>query len=126
MFFAIFPHKCGRIAQSCALSLILLLVLTLVTGSAVPLAAQDTSGPSNAQTPNAQQNPNQQDVPPEAGGPNGDTGPYAIPKKGEEEPPPPPPERPKKVPGMPDYSIHVDVPLVTVPEIGRASCRERV
>jgi VWFA-related protein len=77
--------------------------------SSIPAAvAQTQSGASSSQ------NPNQQEVPPEAGGPNGGTGPYAIPKKGEE-PPPPPPERPKKVEGMPDYSIHVDVPLVTVP-----------
>jgi VWFA-related protein len=62
-----------------------------------------------------QQNSNQQEAPPEAGGPKGDSGPYAMPKKGEEPPPPPPPERPKKIEGMPDYSIHVDVPLVTVP-----------
>src|SRR4051794_14207254 len=62
-----------------------------------------------------QQNSNQQEAPPEAGGPKGDSGPYAMPKKGEEPPPPPPPEKPKKVEGMPDYSIHVDVPLVTVP-----------
>ncbi len=91
-------------------------MLTLVTGSSLSLSAQNTSGQSpNTQAPTAQQNPNQQEVPPEAGGPNNDTGPYAIPKKGESEPPPPPPERPKKVAGMPDYSIRVDVPLVTVP-----------
>jgi len=65
-------------------------------------------------TSSTQQNPNQQEAPPEAGGPNGSTGPYAIPKK-TEEPPPPPVEKPKKIEGMPDYSIHVDVPLVTVP-----------
>jgi VWFA-related protein len=76
--------------------------------AAISAVGQDS--PSSS----ASQNPNQQDVPPEAGGPNGNTGPYAIPKKGEE-PPPPPPEKPKKVEGMPDYSIHVDVPLVTVP-----------
>jgi VWFA-related protein len=74
-------------------------------------AAQDQSG----QNSSTQQNPNQQEVPPEAGGPNGDAGPYAIPKKTEEPPPPPPPVRPKKTEGIPDYSIHVDVPLVTVP-----------
>lgn len=72
--------------------------------------AQDQSGQSSAQ-----QNPNQQEAPPEAGGPNSDNGPYAIPKKGAEAPPPPPPPRPKKIEGMPDYSIHVDVPVVTVP-----------
>lgn len=52
--------------------------------------------------------------PPEAGGPQGDVGPYAIPKK-KEEPPPPPPTKPKKIEGMPDYSIQVSVPLVEVP-----------
>jgi VWFA-related protein len=65
-------------------------------------AAQDTS-----------QNPNKQEAPPEAGGPEGDVGPYAVPKK-KEEPPPPPPEKPKKIEGMPDYSISVNVPLVNL------------
>ncbi|HMJ21176.1 MAG TPA: VWA domain-containing protein, partial [Terriglobales bacterium] len=55
-----------------------------------------------------------QEAPPEAGGPHSDVGPYAIPKKREEPPPPPPPAKPKKVEGMPDYSIKVDVPLVNV------------
>jgi len=48
-------------------------------------------------------------------GPQTDVGPYAIPKKKDEPPPPPPPEKPKKIEGMPDYSIHVDVPVVSVP-----------
>ncbi len=52
--------------------------------------------------------------PPAAGGPQTDVGPYAIPKK-KEEPPPPPPEKPKRIEGMPDYSLHVDVPLVQIP-----------
>jgi VWFA-related protein len=60
------------------------------------------------------QNPNQQPAPPEAGGPEGgELGPYAIPKK-KEEPPPPPPEKPKKIEGMPDYSIRVAVPVVNL------------
>ena len=61
------------------------------------------------------QNPNQQAPPPEAGGPTTDVGPYAIPRKKEEPPPPPPPTKPKKIEGMPDYSIQVNVPLVEVP-----------
>ena len=60
-------------------------------------------------------NGQQAEAPPAAGGPTDDVGPYAMPKKKEEPPPPPPPEKPKKVEGMPDYSIHVDVPLVEVP-----------
>ena len=58
-------------------------------------------------------NPNKQDAPPEAGGPQNDVGPYVIPKK-KEEPPPPAPEKPKKIENMPDYSIKVDVPVVTL------------
>jgi len=98
----------SRSAQFCAFLLTISLFLSVVGIAAIPAVGQDSTGSS------ASQNPNQQDVPPEAGGPNGNTGPYAIPKKGEE-PPPPPAEKPKKVEGMPDYSIHVDVPLVTVP-----------
>jgi VWFA-related protein len=56
-----------------------------------------------------------QDAPPEAGGPGGDIGPYAIPKKTREEaPPPPPPPTPKAAEGLPDYSIRVNAPLVNV------------
>src|SRR5579862_9222937 len=56
-----------------------------------------------------------QEVPDDAGGATGDVGPYAIPKKNPETPPPPPPPpTPKKVEGMPDYSIRVNAPLVNV------------
>jgi VWFA-related protein len=71
----------------------------------VPVWAQDQS-----QSPQ-----NGQPAPPEAGGPQGDVGPYAVPKKKDEPPPPPPPTKPKKIEGMPDYSIHVEVPVVTIP-----------
>jgi len=80
------------------------LAFTLLTSPI--FAQQDQSAPNSGD--------NQQNVPPEAGGPDTGVGPYAIPKK-KEEPPPPPPEKPKKIEGMPDYSIHVDVPTVTVP-----------
>ncbi len=80
-------------------------LLALVSAMPASAVSQQTSG---------QQNPNQQPAPPEAGGPQGgELGPYAIPKK-KEEPPPPPPEKPKKVEGMPDYSINVAVPLVNL------------
>jgi VWFA-related protein len=71
------------------------------------LRAQDQGAKPNSQNPNAQE------APPEAGGPQTEVGPYAVPKK-KEEPPPPPPEKPKKIEGMPDYSIRVDVPLVNL------------
>jgi VWFA-related protein len=83
-----------------------LALLMAITG--VLATAQDTS-----QQPPAPANPNKQDTPPAAGGPQSDVGPYAIPKK-KEEPPEPPPEKPKKIAGMPDYSIKVDVPVVNL------------
>jgi len=86
------------------LTLISLFCLMLWIGQSLLLSAQNQ--PSNS-------SPNKQDTPPEAGGPQTDVGPYAIPKK-KEEPPPPPPEKPKKIEGMPDYSIRVNVPLVNV------------
>jgi VWFA-related protein len=117
MFSTLCEGKSSRNAQFCACLLSFCLLLSLVSGSAIRVTAQEQSGqqPSDKEQKPDQQNPNQQEAPPEAGGPNSDTGPYAIPKKGEEPPPPPPPSRPKKVEGMPDYSIHVDVPLVTIP-----------
>jgi VWFA-related protein len=63
------------------------------------------------QTQSGQQQ--QQPEVPEAGGPAGDTGPMAIPKK-TEAPPPPPPPRPKTPVDSPSYSISVDVPLVSI------------
>jgi len=81
------------------------LCLMAVIGQSLPALAQDQTNSANV---------NQQAPPPEAGGPTTDVGPYAVPKK-KEEPPPPPPEKPKKIEGMPDYSIQVTVPLVQVP-----------
>jgi VWFA-related protein len=76
-----------------------------------------TTFPAPAQTQDTPQqppaNPNKQEAPPEAGGPQNDVGPYVVPKK-KEEPPPPAPEKPKKIEGMPDYSITVQVPLVNL------------
>jgi VWFA-related protein len=74
------------------------------------MAAVVVSGQNQSPAPSGQQ----QAPPPEAGGPTTDVGPYAIPKK-KDEPPPPPPTKPKKIEGMPDYSIQVTVPLVEVP-----------
>lgn len=54
-----------------------------------------------------------QQAPPAAGGPEGDIGPMAIPKKKEEAPEPPKPKV-KNPEGLPDYSLRVDVPLVSV------------
>ena len=81
--------------------------LVFLACSLVPASAQNQSSSGSNDSPN------KQDTPPEAGGPSTDVGPYAIPKK-KDQPPPPPPEKPKKIEGMPDYSIRVNVPLVNV------------
>jgi VWFA-related protein len=88
-----------------------LLVLIFGALAVAPAVSQDQSSQPPA---NSQQNPNKQDAPPDAGGPGSDVGPYAIPRKKDEPPPPPAPEKPKKIEGMPDYSIKVDVPLVNL------------
>ncbi len=90
-----------------AVSLTLLLV--------VPAGSGQSQGQSQTPPQTDDNGKPKQDVTPEAGGPGGDIGPYTIPKKTTEEaPPPPPPPTPKNVEGMPDYSIHVNAPLVNV------------
>jgi VWFA-related protein len=94
--------------------LMLAILLTLLCAVGFASAQDQPQAPASG---NTQDNSKpKQDVPPDAGGPSGDMGPYAIPKKAPEEapPPPPPPATPAKVEGMPDYSIKVNVPLVNV------------
>lgn len=106
MFSHHFQQLCSWLRQRLIAIALLALALEVLVWQAVPLRAQDQSAPAPA-------SPQKQEVPPEAGGPQSDVGPMAIPKR-KEEPPPPPPERPKKIENMPDYSIRVDVPLVNV------------
>ncbi len=78
-----------------------------------PAPAQQTPPAPAQQTPPA---PADQSSP-EAGGPGGDNGAIAIPKKNpENQPPPPPVEEPKvKNPaGLENFSLRVDVPVVTL------------
>ena len=105
------PSSCspGQKVAMRAISLFAVVCL-LLTSLMVPVAAQSQADQSS--TPQ-QQKPSET-APPEAGGPQGDIGPIAVPKKKEEPPPPPPPPAPRKIPGMPDYSIQVNVPLVTL------------
>lgn len=74
-----------------------------------------TSGSSSSSSQSQPKKPDQptQEAPAEAGGPTGDVGPIAVPKKKEEEPPPEPVKR-KPPEGLADYSMRVDVPLVNV------------
>ncbi|HTR66996.1 MAG TPA: VWA domain-containing protein [Terriglobales bacterium] len=105
-------RRAARFSGSPFVSICLVLLAMAVFGSQVkPVLAQSQSDSSSGASQTS--NPNQQEAPPEAGGPNDNVGPYAIPAK-KEPPPAPPPERPKKIENMPDYSIRVDVPLVNV------------
>jgi VWFA-related protein len=87
-------------------SLFTLASLLIFLGLAPAFAQDQTPAPDNGKP--------KQEAPPEAGGPGSDVGPYAIPKKAEAPPTPPPAPGPKRIEGMPDYSIKVNVPLVNV------------
>jgi VWFA-related protein len=86
--------------------------LSLVLGFAFASCAYA----QQSQTPPGQTSPQPTDnQTPEAGGPGGDNGAIALPKKSTEEKPPPPPAPKVTNPAdMANYSIHVDVPLVNV------------
>jgi VWFA-related protein len=84
-----------------------LLIATIAVVLGLSGQAQQTPSPPPSGKPS-------QPAPAEAGGPEGDIGPMAVPKKGET-PPEPKPQPPKKIEGMPDYSLRVDTALVQVP-----------
>lgn len=96
----------------------LALALCAILACSVPSWGQDQQSQAPASTSSTQTQNNgkpKQDAPPEAGGPDSNIGPYALPsKKSEEAPPLPPPVTPKKIEEMPDYSLKVSVPLVNV------------
>jgi VWFA-related protein len=106
MFFTPRLRFSGQLRKFFTISLLVGFPLGTLVSAPLPGRGQQSSS--------QQQNPNQQPAPPEAGGPEGgELGPYAIPKK-KDEPPPPPPDKPKKIEGMPDYSIKVAVPVVNL------------
>jgi len=79
--------------------------------AAVLLPAQDTNTQSGSQTPSTQK-PSEA-PPPEAGGPTGDVGPIAVPKK-KSEPPPVKEPKVKNPPELGNYSLRKDVALVSL------------
>ena len=87
-----------------------LLVLAALIGS--ELLAQGTPAQQQQQTPSQQQK--KPETPGEAGGPAGDIGPIAVPKK-TEEPPPDVPKPKSPTANTPTFSMSVDTSLVTVP-----------
>src|SRR5258708_17007270 len=79
--------------------------------SAILLPAQDSGAQNGAQTPSTQ---NHSETPPaEAGGPTGDVGPIAVPRK-KSEPPPLKEPKVKNPPEIGNYSVRKDVSLVSL------------
>ncbi len=104
-----FPHFLSLTtrARTAAAATVAVFALTL------SLSAWAQSTPENPQQQAPAAGQQQKPQVPEAGGPQGDVGPIALPKKKEE--PPPPPPKPKAPAGMPSYTITKDVGVVTVP-----------
>jgi len=103
------PNVVARSIGFIAAAIAILVVSALVT--AIPGGAQSSSSnPSASQSSPNQEQQNQ--APAEAGGPETESSPIAVPKKKDtEEAPPPPKPKPADVP---EYSLHVNVPVVTV------------
>ena len=83
----------------------------LATGTPLWAQAQPSSTSSSQPQTKTPDKPTQE-APAEAGGPAGDVGPIAVPKKKDE--PLPEPVKRKPPEGLADYSMRVDVPLVNV------------
>src|ERR1700686_2197384 len=98
-------------------SILFLAVAVALLAPASLAQGQSASNPPSGQN-SGQQDPNKakdQNSTPEAGGPQGDIGPIAVPKKKDEPPKKDDtPKGPKKIEGMPDFTMRVNAPLVTV------------
>jgi len=108
-------QKCkSSLPKSYAATALLLCFCLLAMSGPTEMWAQNQQSSTPSQDTQDNGKP-KQDAPAEAGGPGGNVGPYAIPKKKEEDaPPPPPPVTAKKIEDIPDYSLKVNVPLVNV------------
>jgi VWFA-related protein len=107
--FLIQPHKASSTSK---VNTRFLFALTWMAGLLFLLtSAVFAQQPSPSPTPQQ----GQPATTPDAGGPGGDLGPIAIPRKTPEEPAKEEaPRKPKPVEGMPQYSLHINVPLVTL------------
>ena len=101
-----------RVRTAIVSALVLMLCGAFVTAKAqstTPDGGQSTTSPQTT-TPQTQK-----PQVPEAGGPEGDTGPIAVPKKKPaDEPPPEKPARVKNPEGLEDFSLRVNVPVVSL------------
>lgn len=109
----LFSAKCSRLPLVSSVSVVLLFALNWLV---LPGYMLGQSQPQPQATPDVQQQQNQQNTTPSAGGPEGDIGPIAVPKKKEEPTPKKEeaPKPPKKDEAMPNFSLKVNVPLVTL------------
>lgn len=87
-------------------------IAMLMFAATIALAVPQSSQTQTPQTSSPQQQ--KPGTPGEAGGPTGDMGPIAIPKKPADNTPPPPPARKPQQEKLPQYTITTDVPLVNV------------
>lgn len=102
----------GNFVPTYILNLVRAAAVIAVLCMALVLTAQTPSAQTSQQPANNQQN---QNTTGESGGPRGDIGPIAVPKTGDNPPEKKDvPQKPKKVEGMPDFSINVSVPVVTL------------
>src|SRR4029077_18236971 len=103
MYLMVFSRRFGSSPAGLKVALLVSIAIMLLCGG-VQLLAQDQPRPvPSVNTP---------EPPPAAGDPKADVGPYAIPKNKDQPTPALPPEKPSKIEGLLDYSIHVNVPLV--------------
>ena len=109
----LFSAKCSRLPLVSSVSVVLLFALSWLV---LPGYMLGQSQPQPQATPDVQQQQNQQNTTPSAGGPEGDIGPIAVPKKKEEPTPKKEeaPKPPKQDEAMPNFSLKVNVPLVTL------------
>src|SRR5579864_5991539 len=88
---------------------------TTGTSSSKPSSSAQTPQTQQTQPPTPQSGQGKTEAPPEAGGPQGDMGPIAVPKKApEESKPADKPEKVKNPEGLEDFSLRVNVPLVSL------------
>jgi len=106
------PQRISK-GKACLRFLAALTLITVIWLAAPVAQAQNSqSQPSPTPTPGAQQPTN---APAEAGGPQGDIGPIAVPKKKEETPKKDDaPKTPRKVEGLDNFSMRVASQLVTL------------
>ncbi|HLK54418.1 MAG TPA: VWA domain-containing protein [Candidatus Angelobacter sp.] len=98
----------GKACSQLLFALTLTAILWLEGPLALAQSGQAQASPSPTPTPSA-------NAPADAGGPQGDIGPIAVPKKKEEEPKKDEaPKAPKKVEGLDNFSMRVSSQLVTV------------